>query len=289
MGTAMAGRIRDAGFDLVIWTRDAEKARQIGDRLGVRVGASPSDAASMADVVVSSLADDAAVETVYLGAGGVVEGLRSGAVAVDTSTVDPETVRVVGGAVDSAGADFLDAPVSGSVSSVEQGALTVMVGGDRSVLDRVRPVFDSMASRVVHAGERGAGSATKLAVNALVHGLNIALSEALVLAERAGVDRKVAYEVFAGGAGGAPFVQYKRAAYEDPDATPVAFSIDLVAKDLDLITGLGQRVGAPMRQAETGLDIVREAIAMGMGDRDLSAIAEFLRARADRAGADRVG
>ncbi len=277
MGTAMAGRIKDAGFDLVVWTRDGAKAGRVGEQLGAAVAGTPAGAARQADVVLSSLADDVALEAVYLGPDGVVDGLKRGSVAVDTSTVDPDTVRRVGAAVDEAGAGFIDAPVSGSVSSVEQGVLTIMVGGDPALLERVRPVLDTMAGKVIHAGERGAGSATKLAVNALVHGLNIALSEALVLAERAGVDRKVAYDVFAGGAGGAPFVQYKRAAYEDPDGTPVAFSLDLVAKDLDLITGLGRRVGASMRQAEMGLEIVQDAIEAGMGDRDLSAVAEHLR------------
>ena len=123
----------------------------------------------------------------------------------------------------------------------------------------------------------GAGAAVKLAVNGLVHGLNIALAEALVLAERAGVDRSIAYEVFANGAGGAPFVHYKREAFEHPDLAGVAFSLDLVAKDLVLITGLASRVGAPMMQARTGLDLVNRAIESGMADRDLSAIAEYLR------------
>jgi 3-hydroxyisobutyrate dehydrogenase/2-hydroxy-3-oxopropionate reductase len=130
---------------------------------------------------------------------------------------------------------------------------------------------------VIHVGPRGSGAAAKLAVNALVHGLNVALSEALVLAERAGVNRAIAYDVFASGAAGAPFVQYKRAAYENPEGTPVAFSLDLVAKDLELINALGQRVGAPLRQAEVGLSIVRAAIAAGLGEADLSAIAVYLR------------
>ncbi len=183
----------------------------------------------------------------------------------------------MGAAVDETGAGFLDCPVSGSVSTVEAGTLTIMAGGDAALIERVRPVLDALASKVIHVGGRGAGAATKLAVNDLVLGLNLALSEALVLAERAGVDRKAAYEVFASGAGGAPFVQYKRAAYEDPDGTPVAFSIDLVAKDLDLILGLGERVGAPLRQASTSRQIVGDAIANGFGGRDLSAIAVFLR------------
>ena len=273
----MAGTICRAGFDTVLWNRDSSKAESVGATVGASVASSAAEAAGSADVVVTSVADDAALESVYLEPGGVVEGIRSSAVAIDTSTVDPATTRLVGAAVEGAGAAFLDCPVSGSVSTVEAGTLTIMAGGDREVIDRVRPVLDALAARVIHVGGRGAGSATKLAVNALVHGLNVALSEALVLAERAGVERTTAYEVFATGAGGAPFVQYKRAAYEDPEGTPVAFSLDLVAKDLELITGLGTRVGAPMRQATTSLDIVRRAIASGYGDRDLSAIAVFLR------------
>jgi 3-hydroxyisobutyrate dehydrogenase/2-hydroxy-3-oxopropionate reductase len=152
-----------------------------------------------------------------------------------------------------------------------------MVGGDEAHLTRVRDVLNALAVRVIPVGARGAGAAAKLAVNALVHGLNVALSEALVLAERAGVERSVAYDVFASGAAGAPFVQYKREAYEDPEHAVVAFSLDLVAKDLELITGLGRRVGAPLDQAEVGLDIVRRAIGTGLGDADLSAIAVYLR------------
>jgi 3-hydroxyisobutyrate dehydrogenase-like beta-hydroxyacid dehydrogenase len=273
----MATTISRAGFDVLLWNRDAAKADRLAEVLGVTVATSPAEAASKADVVLTSLADDPAVRSVYLGPQGIVEGIGREAVAVDSSTIDPETVHEVGAAVDRTGAGFLDCPVSGSVSTVEAGTLTIMAGGEAGLIDRVRPVFEALASRIIHVGARGAGAATKLAVNGLVHGLNMALSEALVLAERAGVDRATAYEVFASGAGGAPFVHYKREAYEHPETTPVAFSLDLVAKDLELITGLGERVGAPMRQAEASLDIVRRAIAAGLGHRDLSAVAVFLR------------
>ena len=273
----MAATISRAGFDTVLWNRDASKAELVAEALGAPVASSAAEAASRADVVLTSLADDAAVEAVYLDPGGIVEGIGPTAVAIEASTVDPRTVEAIGSAVDRTGAGFLDCPVSGSVSMVEAGALTIMAGGDADLVDRVRPVLEALASRVVHVGGRGAGATTKLAVNGLVHGLNVALSEAVVLAERAGVDRATAYEVFASGAGGAPFVHYKRAAYEHPEGAPVAFSLDLVAKDLELITGLGERVGAPMRQAATSLDIVHDAIAAGFGERDLSAIAVFLR------------
>ena len=232
MGGAMARTFDRAGFPLVLWNRDPAKAEALARELGVPVASSAAEAASKGDIVVTSLADDAALERVYLDHGGVVEGIGVGAVAVDTSTVDPRTIEKVGAAVDATGAGFLDSPVSGSVSTVEAGALTIMFGGDVSALERVRPVLDALASRVVHVGSRGTGAATKLAVNDLVHGLNVALSEALVLAERAGVDRETAYEVFASGAAGAPFVRYKREAYERPATAPVAFSLDLVAKDL---------------------------------------------------------
>lgn len=285
MGAAMARTLSRNGFEPVLWNRDAVKARQVADAIGTDVASSAADAASKVDVVLTSLADDEALEGVYLGADGVVEGIASEAVAVDTSTVDPRTVEKVGAAIDATGASFLDCPVSGSVSTVDAGELTIMVGGDGAALDRARPVLDALAARVVHIGPRGTGAATKLAVNHLVHGLNVALSEALVLAERAGVDRETAYEVFASGAAGAPFVRYKREAYEHPDAAPVAFGLDLVAKDLELITALGERVGVPLNQARASLAIVRDAIAAGYGERDLSQIAVYLRGgpRGDRA------
>jgi 3-hydroxyisobutyrate dehydrogenase-like beta-hydroxyacid dehydrogenase len=276
----MASTISRAGHPVVLWNRRRDKAERVAEALGCPVFDSPAEAATAAEVVITSLADDAAVREVYLGDGGVVAGVRSGTVVVDTSTVSPDTVIEVGHAVDRAGGRFLDCPVSGSVSVVEAGNLTIMAGGDPEVLEEARAVLEAMASRIVHTGVRGTGAATKLAVNALVHGLNIALSEALVLAERAGVDRKVAYEVFANGAGGAPFVQYKRDAYEHPDDTPVAFSLDLVQKDLELITGLATAVGAPMVQASTGLDLVRAANRAGYADRDLSALAEYMRGEA---------
>jgi len=126
MGAAMVGRLVAAGYDVIAWNRDGAKA----DALGVSVAASARDAVANADVVVVSLADDAALEAVYRGGDGLVAGLGPDTVVVDTSTVDPETVRGLGRLVAGAGAVLLDAPVSGSVPVVERGQLTVMVGGD---------------------------------------------------------------------------------------------------------------------------------------------------------------
>jgi 3-hydroxyisobutyrate dehydrogenase/2-hydroxy-3-oxopropionate reductase len=287
MGAAMAGTLGRAGFQITLWNRNRARAEAVAAATGATVAPSPAAAAAATDLTITSLADDAAVAAVYLDGDGITAGIRSGGIAIDTSTIDPETVHRVGAAVDAAGAGFLDAPVSGSVSTVEKGALTIMVGGDPDLIARAERVLAALATRVIPIGGRGAGAAAKLAVNSLVHGLNVALSEALVLAERAGVERTTAYEVFASGAAGAPFVQYKRAAFESPDTTPVAFSLDLVAKDLELITGLGRRVGAPQAQAEVGLALVREAVSAGMGEADLSALAVFLRRRANAASPSR--
>lgn len=277
MGAAMARRFAAAGHDLVLWNRDGSRAQSLAGEVGARAASTAAEAAGLGTVVVTSLADDEAVRAVYLGADGIVSGLRPGTIVADTSTIDPQTVREVGAAVDATGATFLDCPVSGSVATVAAGELVVMAGGDSDAIDTIEPVFEAIARRVVRVGERGAGAACKLAVNALVHGLNTALSEALVIAERAGVDRAIAYEVFASGAGGAPFVQYKRQAFEHPQEAPVAFSLDLVAKDMELITALAERVGVRASQAKVTQSLVSEAIEAGLGDRDMSALAEFLR------------
>lgn len=275
----MASTIMRAGHPVMVWNRSPEKAQAVARDLGCPVMGSAAEAAAAADYVISSLANDAAVLDVYLSDEGVVAGIRPGSVVIDTSTVDPETVTRVGAAVDAAGGTFVDCPVSGSVSVVEAGSLTIMAGGEIEAVAAARPVLEPIASRIVHTGPRGTGAAMKLAVNALVHALNTALSEALVLAERSGIDRRTAYEVFASGAAGAPFVHYKREAFENPEDAPVAFSLDLVEKDMDLITGLGRRVGVPMATANTVLDLIREANRAGFADRDMSSIAEYLRGK----------
>ena len=277
MGSAMARRFHDARHPLILWNRDRDKAEAVAADTDAVIAESPSAAATKADVVVTSLADDDAMIGVYLGEDGIASGIRDGALAVDTSTVDPETIRTVGTALSSVGARFTDCPVSGSVSTVEAGTLTIMAGGDPDDVAEVEPVLSAIATKVIRVGDLGAGASCKLAVNGLLHSLNVALSEALVLAEKAGVDRNAAYEVFASGAAGAPFVHYKREAFERPEEAVVAFTLDLVAKDLDLITSLGERVGAALDQTKTSAAIVDETIAAGMGARDMSAVAVFLR------------
>lgn len=277
MGAAMVGRLAGAGHHLTVHNRTRAKAEAVAARHEAAVAPTPREAVREADVVLVSLADDAAVTAAYGGPDGLVAGLAAGQVVADTSTVDPETLRGLEAAVVAAGAALLDTPVSGSVSTVEAGALLVMAGGDASALERARPALEAIASRILHLGPLGAGATMKLVVNAMVHALNGALAEALVLAEKAGLDRASAYDVIAASAVGAPFVTYKRDAYLSPEATPVAFALNLVAKDLALADALAARVAAPMPQLATNREVVRRAVAAGLGDADLSALATLLR------------
>jgi len=217
------------------------------------------------------------VEAVFRGPDGLLAGARPGNVLVDSSTVAPSTIHGLEADARAAGAGLLDAPVSGSVSLAESGTLTIMVGGDAADLQRARTVLDALAKTVFHMGPLGSGAAMKLAVNAVIFGLNQALAEGLVLAEAAGIERGHAYDVLAASAVGAPYVGYKRAAFLEPDATPVAFALDLAAKDLHLIAELARAVGVPTPQAVANLEAIQAASGGGYGDRDFSTVAEYLR------------
>ena len=276
MGGAMAGRLAACGLDVVLYNRSPEPAQALAASIGARVAATPAEAVAGSAVAISMVSDDAAVHDLFEGPTGALAGLDSRTVAVDMSTVLPGTIQGLEAAVRATGAGILDAPVSGSVAFAASGGLTIMVGGSPADVERARPVLEQLGQRVIHLGPLGAGATVKLAVNTVIYGLNQALSEALVLAERAGVDRATAYDVIRSSAAGAPFVEYKRAAFIEPDSTPTAFALALAEKDLELILELAAAVGTEMPQARTNLELVRRA---GSGDpgRDIASIAAYLR------------
>ena len=277
MGSAMARALRAAGREVILFNRTRERAAGLAAALGCDVCASPAEVASRADIVLTMLADDEAVAQVFGGPSGLLRGARAGGVFVDMSTVSP---YVLGAFADSADAEdvfLLDSPVSGSVTLAESGQLTLMVGGTHEALERARPALEPLAKTIVHVGPLGAGAAMKLAVNVVIFGLNQAVAEGLVLAEAAGVERAMAYDVIAASAAGAPFVGYKRAAFLEPDATPVAFAIDLATKDLGLIRDLAERTGVELPQADTNLRVLQSAAAVLGGGSDFSAVARHLR------------
>jgi 3-hydroxyisobutyrate dehydrogenase-like beta-hydroxyacid dehydrogenase len=277
MGSAMAERLCTSGVTVTLYNRSPERATELGARIGAGTAATPAEAAERSDVVISMVADDAAVAALYGGPDGVVAGLRPGSVAVDMSTVLPGTIQSLASAVRARGAGILDAPVSGSVTTTLSGQLTIMVGGETPDLDRVRPVLEVLAKHVVHVGGLGAGAAMKLAVNTVIFGLNGAVAEGLVLAERSGIERSLAYEVIAASAVGAPFVGYKRDAFVEPETTPVAFSLRLAEKDLRLIASQAGTSGLTLPQATTNLELIRAAEGSVGADADFSSVASHLR------------
>jgi 3-hydroxyisobutyrate dehydrogenase-like beta-hydroxyacid dehydrogenase len=282
MGGAMARAIRAAGFDLVLWNRSPSAARRLADDLDAAVADRPADVAARADVTVSMLADGPAVAAVYGGDDGLIAGARPGTVLIDCSTVPPAVLLAHADAVRATGAGVLDAPVSGSIALAETGKLTLMVGGDAADVDRARPVLDALGATVFHLGPLGSGAAMKLAVNTVIFGLNEALAEGLVLAESAGIPRAAAYDVLAASAVGAPYVGYKRAAFLDPETTPVAFALDLAAKDLRLIDELATSLGLDLPQADANLAVIEATAATRGGDRDFASVAGYLSERRHR-------
>ncbi len=277
MGLPMAANIAAAGFPLLVWNRTASKAETLVASGEAQVAASPAALAAEADVVITMVADGDVLLDLYAGSGGMAGSLRPGTVCIDMSTISPAQATAAAVAVTGSGSRFVDAPVSGSVALAEAGTLTVMAGGDASAVDAVRPVLESVSARIYHMGPVGSGATIKLAVNSIVYGLGQAVSEALVLAEAAGIERARAYEVFANSAIAAPFVHYRREAFLKPGQVPVAFRMVLARKDLDLALELATGVGASLPQSELNRTVIETAIEAGFGDHDMSAVAQHLR------------
>jgi 3-hydroxyisobutyrate dehydrogenase-like beta-hydroxyacid dehydrogenase len=286
MGRPMAAKIAEAGFPLVVHNRTPAPAVAFAAEHGVAVADDLASLAGASDVVITMLADDVALREVMSGPRGLLAGVRPGALVIDMGTVGRREIVELGRAVAERGATLVDAPVSGVPKVAAEGRLVIMVGADDVILERARPVLAAMSERIIHVGPPGAGAAMKVAINAAIHGLNQAVSEALVLAERSGIDRSTAYETFVAGALSGPFVINRRHAFEHPGEGPQPFALRLAVKDLRLALELASEVDAPLEQAELNKRVLERAVAAGLGDLDESAVAEYLRreAAADRGG-----
>ena len=282
MGRPMAANLASAGHALTVWNRSPDKARRFATEHSARAATSPADAVADSDVVITMLADDGALLEAWTSADGALSSVRPGTLAIDMATVAPETIATLGRRLREHAVSLVDAPVSGSVPAATAGTLMIMAAGDPAAVERATPVLSVLGDRVLRLGPSGAGSSMKLAVNAIVHSLNQAVSEALVLAERAGIDRTLAYEVFTESAVGAPFVRYKRDAYVRPGDLPVGFSLELAAKDLRLALVLAAEVGADLPQTRANLSVLDAAVSAGFGSADESAVAEHLRMTSPR-------
>jgi 3-hydroxyisobutyrate dehydrogenase-like beta-hydroxyacid dehydrogenase len=278
MGSAMARRVAGAGHGLTVWNRSGAAADALVSSVpGARAAGTAAEAVRGCDVVLSMLADGAATCAVLLDMD-VLGALPRGGVVCDLATSGVAAAGELGAVLADAGVPFVDAPVSGSVPAVEAGTLLVMAGGDPAAIAVAEPVLAAFASRVVRVGDVAAGQAMKLAVNLVVHDLNAALSEALILAEHAGITRETAYDVLADSVVAAPYVRYKRAAFLDP-ATPVAMSLDLVRKDLRLIAELAADVGVAIAVTTAAEVVVDAACEAGHGSEDMAALSRFRQVR----------
>ena len=279
MGRPQAANIAKAGFPLTVWNRTRAKAEELAAEVGATVVDRPADLAGC-DVIITMMADGPATESVYEGPDGILAGLAPGRVLIDMATLAPSQMRSLAERVTGKGATFLDCPVSGSIALATAGTLTLMVGGDAAIVEKVRPVLAAMGAKIYHMGGVGTGATIKLAVNSIILSLAEAVGEGLVLAERAGIARTTAYEVFANSAISAPYVQYRREAYERPGEIPVALRIMLAIKDLDLALSLAEEVGAPLQQAQLNRALFSEAAAAGFGDWDVTGLAQHFRKKA---------
>jgi len=259
MGVRMAANIARSGFPLLVYNRTRAKAEAFAKSTNATVASSPAEMAGACDVLITMVSDGSVVEEIYGGPGGVLENLGPGIIAVEMSTIGPEAVLSLSSKLEARGGRLVDAPVSGSVAFAESAMLTVMAGGSADDVNAVRPVLETMSSKIFHLGPVGAGAAMKLAVNTIVYALSGALSEGLVLAERAGIARSAAYEVFSSSAIAAPFVHYRRAAFERPEETPVGCRLALAQKDMDLILALAERLELALPQAETNFNVLQAA------------------------------
>jgi 3-hydroxyisobutyrate dehydrogenase/2-hydroxy-3-oxopropionate reductase len=280
MGLPMATRLADAGVPLTVWNRTASRAVPLADR-GVPVAASLPDLAAGSDVLITMLADGQASRDVWCGPGGLLAACPSGCTGVDMGTTGPQAAREIAAEAARHGADFLDAPVSGSTALAEQGTLTTMAGGPAQAFERVRPVLAVLTARQLHLGPAGAGAAMKLAVNIMIAATNQAVAEALALAADAGITPASAYDTLAASAVASPFLGYKREAYladgTGPE-TPVAFTAALMAKDLELALSLAGAAGLPLPAATAARRSLGDACAAGFSDADFSCVAYLLRA-----------
>ena len=275
MGRLMAARLIEAGHHVTVWNRTKERTEPVAEQ-GADVAGTPREAVEGAEVAITMLADERALRDVVLGADGAAAGLEPGSMLVEMSTVGPEAVRELRGALPDA-VELLDAPVLGSLPQAESGELKIFVGGDRAAFERIRPVLDAMGTpRLV--GGPGAGASLKLVVNSTLGAVMTAVGEALALGRSLGVDEEAALETLAGSYVGG-VVRSKRHLIEGGEGD-VHFALGLAAKDLRLVTQAAERAGIRLRSAEANRLTFEEAVDEGLADADYGAVIPFLRDRA---------
>ena len=278
MGSGMASNLLRAGFRLAVYNRHPEKSGPLRDA-GAVVAASPREAATDADVVVSMVADDAASRAVWMGDQGALSGVRQGALLIESSTVTVEWIKELARAAVVAGAELVDAPVTGSRDHAAAGQLLFLVGGSADALERARPVLSVMSRGIVHVGPTGSGALLKLVNNFMCGAQAAVLAEAVTMIERSGLDRATAVDVLMNGAPGSPLVKAVTPRMTGHEYSPPHFSLRLMAKDLTYAREEAARFGVTLESATCALSLFERAIAEGHGPLDFAAVIEAKRAK----------
>jgi 3-hydroxyisobutyrate dehydrogenase-like beta-hydroxyacid dehydrogenase len=274
MGSRMAKRLLDAGYPVTGYNRTQAKAQPLLDE-GMGWADCPRAVAETSDVIFTMVTDTTALRAITAGPDGILAGLRPNTVYVDMSTVSPEASKAVAAQARERGATMLDAPVSGSSVTLEQGQLSFMVGGDADALERVRPYLLAIGPRVTHVGAQGLAVTMKIATNLSLAVQMLAFSEGVLLAEKSGIRREVAAEVLFNSVIASPMVKYRGPFVLDmPDEA--LFDVNMMQKDLQLALELGRRVDVPLPTTATTNEYLTAARGMGLQDYDFAVIFRVL-------------
>jgi len=276
MGLPMSRNLLKAGHELVVCDVNKAKVDElVADGAGkVTIAATPREAAAQVQLVITMLPNSPHVKQVVLGENGLIEGSKPGSVLIDMSSIAPLASREIAAKLAEKGIGFLDAPVSGGEPKARDGTLSVMVGGNKELFDRYYDVMKSMAASVVLTGDVGAGNVTKLA-NQIIVALNIAaMSEALVLATKSGVDPELVYKAIRGGLAGSTVLDAKAPLVMDRKFEP-GFRVNLHIKDLANAIETGHELGVPLPLTSQVMEILQALKVDGMGDADHCSIARF--------------
>ncbi|QCX34502.1 2-hydroxy-3-oxopropionate reductase [Caloramator sp. E03] len=273
MGKPMAKNLIKAGYELVVLDLNKAAVDEL-TALGAQAGKSNVDIANQCDVIITMLPNSPHVKAVVFGEGGIIEGVKPGKILIDMSSIAPLASREIYEALAQKGVEMLDAPVSGGEPKAIDGTLSVMVGGKKEIFDKCYDIMKAMASSVVYIGEIGAGNIAKLC-NQIVVAINIAaVSEALILAKKAGVSPDLVYQAIRGGLAGSTVMDAKAPMMMDRNFKP-GFRIDLHIKDLNNVLETSHSVGAPLPLTAQLMEIMQAIKLDGCGVEDHASIVKF--------------
>ena len=272
MGSGMVRNLIAAGHEPVIWNRTPEKAQAITE---AAIAANPSEVGASAEIVLICVSDTADVEAVVFGDAGLAEGLSPGSLIVDCSTISPSATRVFAARLADHDIVWVDAPVSGGSEGAAKGTLSIMVGGEAADIARAMPLFEAMGSTITHVGELGAGQTVKIVNQILVVVNQLAVSEALLMAEAAGVDLEATLAAVTGGAAGSWMLANRGPQMIQRDWRP-GFTIDLQQKDLRLVLEAADEIGVPIPGTALVFQLYRTLQQQGLGGEGNHALVKAL-------------